>query len=81
MNKLSNFLLRGRLISLIAKWFLMCIGLMYFLMYLGERHVNLTLSESIIRDPDSMKILFLIPLFISIIISVILKFSFGKRTT
>lgn len=79
MNRLSNFLLRGTLVSLITKWFLMGVGLTYFLMFLGEKHANLTKSESIVLDPESMKILFLVPLFISIIISVILKFYFSRK--
>lgn len=79
MNKLSNFLLRGRLISLVIKWYLMCIGLMCLLMNLSEQHLNLT-SESVLNI-EKMKILFLMPLFISIIISIVLKFSFGKKTT
>ncbi len=79
MNKLSNFLLRGKFLSLIVKWYLMCVGLVYLLMNLGEFHLNL-MSESVF-NVEAMKILFLVPLFISIIISVVLKFSFGKKTT
>lgn len=72
MNRLSDFLLRGKFIPLIVKWYLICIGLMCLLM-------DLT-SDSVL-NVEAMKILFLVPLFISIIISVVLKFSFGKKTT
>mgnify|MGYP003521575439 CR=1 FL=1 len=81
MNRLSDFLLRGKFIPLIVKWYLICIGLMCLLMDLGDKHLNLNLTSDSVLNVEAMKILFLVPLFISIIISVVLKFSFGKKKT